>query len=223
MSLSTAQRTRLTDLHSNLLNDVTDDLGIYNNVIPCKRIKALWSREPVVGTAHTIQTVEIGYRKERPESAEDIVLWQALDAVGKGDFVVRAAPDDVDAGLWGELLSTAVEARGAVGALVDGPTRDSQLIEQHQFPVWSDGQSALESFGRVDEREYDIPVEVEGVTIRPGDIVFADYDSTIVLPPDELDQIIEEAERERALEDEVREELREGRSLTEIWDEYETL
>lgn len=147
MSLSSDQRTRLTDLHSNLLNDVTDDLGIYDNVIPCKRIEALWSREPVVGTAHTIQTVEIGYRKDRPESAEDIVLLDALDAVDEGDFVVRAAPDDVAAGMWGELLSTAVMASGAVGALIDGPTRDSSLIEQQQFPVWADGRSALESLG----------------------------------------------------------------------------
>lgn len=223
MSLSTDQRNRLTDLHSNLLNDVTDDLGIYDNVIPCKRIEALWSQEPVVGTAHTIQTVEISYRKDRPASAEDIVLLDALDAVGEGDFIVRAAPDDVDTGLWGELLSTAVAASGAVGALVDGPTRDSQLIEQQQFPVWADGQSALESFGRVDEREYNVPIEVEGVTIRPNDIIFADCDSIIVLPSDELDQVIEEAERTQAIEDEVREELREGRPLTEIWDEYETL
>jgi len=105
-----------------------------------------------------------------------------------------AAPKDTEVGLWGELLSSIVQENGATGALIDGPTRDSRLIEEHEFPVWSDGHSSIESFGRVSFREWDVPVEIHGVTIAPGDVIFADYESIVVLDPDIVDEVIEQGE-----------------------------
>jgi 4-hydroxy-4-methyl-2-oxoglutarate aldolase len=222
MTLTTEQRTRLTGLHSAIINDVTDEMGIDDNLIPCKRIRALWSREPVVGTAHTAQFVEIGYEETRPDDPRDELSLHYLDAIEEGDFVVEAAPE-TKAGLWGELLSTIAQENGATGALVDGATRDSRLIESHGFPVWSEGHSNVESFGRVSMREYDVPVEIEGVTIEPGDVVFADYESIAIVSPDIVDEVIERGEEEMAIEDDVRADIRDGKSVFDVWNEYETL
>jgi regulator of RNase E activity RraA len=145
-----------------------------------------------------------------------------LDQISEGDFVVKAAPE-TKAGLWGELLSTIAQENGAVGALIDGATRDSRMIEEHEFPVWTEGHSNVESFGRVSLREYDIPVEIQGVTIQPGDIVFADYESIAIIDPDIVDEVIERGERDMAVEDDVRADIRAGKDLFEVWDEYETL
>ncbi|MCU4741456.1 RraA family protein [Natronoglomus mannanivorans] len=222
--VTSEQRERLTNFHSALLNDVTDEMGIKDNVIPCTRIESLWAREPVVGTAHTSQRVEIGYEKEGDDDDEEgSEFFDYLEATEPGDFVVMAAPTGTEVGLWGELLSSIVQENGAEGALIDGPTRDSRLIERHEFPVWADGHSAIESFGRVAFQEYGVPVEVHGVTIDPGDVVFADYESIVVIDPDVLEQVIEEGEAELETENKVRSDIRDGDSVYEVWDRYGTL
>ncbi|WP_114577081.1 RraA family protein [Saliphagus sp. LR7] len=224
MTLTDDQRERLSNLHSALINDITDEMGIGDNVIPGTRIRPVWSREPVVGTAHPSQRVEIGYEEEGSgDDPEDSEFFQYLDSTQEGDFVVMAAPKDTEVGLWGELLSTIVAQQGAVGALIDGPTRDSRLIEDHGFPVWSDGHSAIESFGRVSFREWDVPVEIHGVTIAPGDILFADYESIVVIDPDDVEEVVERGEEELETEDAVRADIRSGDSVFEVWDRYGTL
>ena len=227
MSLAPETRDRLENLHSALINDITDEMGIDDNVIPGTRIRPVWSKEPTVGTAHTAQRVDIGYEEgdgeDEQQDAEDIDFFQYLEATDEGDFVVMAAPTDTEVGLWGELLSTIVQENGATGALIDGPTRDSTMIEQHEFPVWSDGHSAIESFGRVSFREWDVPVEVHDVTISPGDVIFADYQSIAVIDPDIVDEVLERGKAELEQENDVRRDIRDGDSVYEVWDRYGTL
>jgi regulator of RNase E activity RraA len=222
-TLTAEQRNRFRRLHSALINDITDEMGIDDNVIPGTRIRPVWGGEPVVGTAHPSQRVEIGYEEEGSEDPHDSEFFQYLESVEEGDFVVMAAPLDTEVGLWGELLSTIVQENGAVGALIDGPTRDSRLIEEHGFPVWSDGHSSIESFGRVSFREYDVPVSVHGVTIRPGDVLFADYESIAVLEPGIVEEVLKRGEEELETENAVREDIRSGDSVFEVWDRYGTL
>ncbi|MFB6140646.1 MAG: RraA family protein [Halosimplex sp.] len=228
MTLTPEKRDRLEELHSALINDITDEMGIDDNVIPGTRIRPVWSKEPAVGTAHTSQRVEIGYEEGGDDDDEetdphDIDFFQYLEATEENDFVVMAAPTDTEVGLWGELLSTIVQENGASGALIDGPTRDSTMIEDHEFPVWSDGHSAIESFGRVSFREWDVPVEIHGVTIAPGDVIFADYQSIAVIDPDILDEVLERGEEELENENDVRSDIRDGDSVFEVWDRYGTL
>lgn len=223
MDLTEAQKTRLQGLHSALINDITDEMGIRNNLIPCVRLESLWSREPAVGTAYTAQLVDIGYQEEYADDPRDELDLQYLENIEPDDFVVRAAPTTTRSGIWGELLSVIAQERGASGALLDGPTRDSRMIEEHGFPVWSEGHSNIESFGRVSLREYDVPVEIEGVTITPGDIVFADYESIAIIGPEIVDEVIERGEEELEMEDQVRADIRDGDSVYEVWDRYESL
>lgn len=223
MSLRESQRDDLKRLHSAILNDVTDEMGYRENVIPCTRIRALWQRDPVVGTAFPAQYVEIGYREEGSADPRESTGLSFFDDIEPGEFVVQATPADTTAGVWGEILSTIAQESGAVGTLVDGPTRDSRLIEEHGYPVWAAGHSAIESFGRVSLREYDVPVEIQGVTISPGDVVFADYESIVVLEPDIVDEVIERGMAELESENAVRSDVRSGDSVFEVWDRYETL
>jgi len=224
MTLTADQRDELENFHSALINDITDEMGIDDNVIPGTRIRPVWSQEPTVGTAHTAQRVDIGYEPEGDSSdAAENDFFQYLEATEDGDFVVVAAPKDTEVGLWGEILSTVVQENGATGALIDGPTRDSTMIEEHEFPVWSDGHSAIESFGRVGFREWDVPVEVHDVTISPGDVVFADYQSVAIIDPDIVAEVIERGKEELETENKVRRDLRSGDSVTEVWERYETL
>ena len=79
-------------------------------------------------------------------------------------------------------MTATVKARGAVGAVVDGYMRDTKLVLDQDFPVFSMGRDAQGSGYRNKVLAYRVPVEIGGITIDPGDIVFGDIDGVVVIP-----------------------------------------
>jgi regulator of RNase E activity RraA len=148
---------------------------------------------------------------------------EALDLLNPGDVVVFDTGDDLSAGVWGELLSTAAKAKGACGAVIDGLTRDAARICRMGFPVYARGISPYDSYGRSEVIAYDVPIECGGVSVQPGGIVFADYDGIVVIPERALTSVIELAEVKASRERIVDEEFRKGRKVAEVFAEYGVL
>jgi regulator of RNase E activity RraA len=71
---------------------------------------------------------------------------------------------------------------GAAGAVVDGYSRDTVGILRLGFPTFSSGRYAQDQGPRGKVIDFRTPIEIEGVRIRPGDIVFGDVDGVIVIP-----------------------------------------
>ena len=86
-------------------------------------------------------------------------------------------------------MSTAAQARGAAGAVLAGYIRDTNGILEMNFPVFSFGSYAQDQRNRGQVVDFRIPLEINGVTIQPGDIVFGDVDGVVVLPK-ELETIV---------------------------------
>jgi regulator of RNase E activity RraA len=130
---------------------------------------------------------------------------EALDSLQPGDVIVFDTGGDFSAGVWGELLGTAARAKECRGAVIDGLTRDATRICAMRFPVYARGISPYDSHGRSEVTAYDVPVECGGVTVKSGDIVFADYDGIMVIPERALAATLEFAEskssRERIVDD----------------------
>jgi regulator of RNase E activity RraA len=217
MSLEDAQRDRLERLHTAILADAMDDLDIEEKVLD-NSIRPLWGRRTVAGEAHTVQMVPVGYETEGHFES----ILESMTDCGEGDIVVRSTPD-VEVGCWGELLSTAARAEGAIGAIVDGPTRDARMVEELDFPVWATGHSALDSNGRVDISDWDVPVVCGGVTVHPGDVIVADYEGVVRIPPEHLDEVLDIAEADFETEQAVREEIQSGRDFEEVYREHKKL
>ncbi|MDE0668693.1 MAG: RraA family protein, partial [bacterium] len=120
--------------------------------------------------------VLIGYAfPTRVEPAEEVPevpfvgLLAALDAIGPGEVWVGATDGFRGAALWGELLSTASIAAGAVGAVLDGYVRDVRVIRSLDFPVLCRGVDPRNINGRGEVAAHNVTVEVDGVTVAPGD------------------------------------------------------
>jgi regulator of RNase E activity RraA len=79
-------------------------------------------------------------------------------------------------------LSTASKARGAAACVTDGLVRDIVSIRKMKVPVFAAGIGPLDSKGRGIVAEIDVPVEVGGVRIEPGDLVFGDADGVVAIP-----------------------------------------
>ena len=124
---------------------------------------------------------------------------------------------------WGELLSTAAEARGAAGCITDGLVRDVRQIREMGFPVFHGGIGPLDTKGRARMVERDVPVECAGVAIEPGDIVFGDIDGVVVVPQAHEAAVIEKARAKVLGENNTRDALRKGESLAVVFRRFGVL
>jgi 4-hydroxy-4-methyl-2-oxoglutarate aldolase len=135
-------RAQLTRLHMALLCDVMDSLGFRDSAFGMS-IRPMEPSQKLVGTAFTIRCEAVDQLPEKAFSA----AAGCIRRPGKGDVIVLHCGEQVSA-MWGELLSTAAIAKGAVGAVMGGATRDVEQILQMDFPLVSTGFSPLDSAGR---------------------------------------------------------------------------
>ena len=202
------------DLYTAVLSDVLDELGYRDQAMPSS-IRPLDDDLVMVGRARTgvyreVYNVVAG---DNPYALE-ITL---VDDLEPGDIAVLGCGGSTRIAPWGELLSTAARARGAVGCLTDGFVRDIKPIRKMRFPVFHSGIAPLDSKGRGKVAEIDVPIRCAGVAVSPGDLVVGDADGVIVVP-----RAVESAALERAFakvrgENATREALERGDKLADVF------
>jgi 4-hydroxy-4-methyl-2-oxoglutarate aldolase len=120
---------------------------------------------------------------------DNLMIHVAVEQCREGDIVVVAPDQPSEHGYLGELIATALSARGVRGFVIDGGVRDIAELRELEFPVWSSLVSAL---GTVKERLGDVNVAVDcaGQRVEPGDIVVADDDGVVVVPRLRADDVL---------------------------------
>ena len=194
-----------TRIGSSLVSDALDAVGLrHRSLAP--------GYAPLV-----VDQVLIGYafptRLEPADVIPDVPyvgLLAALDAIGPGEVWVGATGGFRDAALWGELLSTACIASGAVGALVDGYVRDRHVIRSLDFPVLCRGADPRDINGRGEVVAHNVTVEVDGVTVSPGALVVGDDDGVVIVPEALIDEVVGAAVAKTSDESLFRQAVREG-------------
>jgi regulator of RNase E activity RraA len=148
------------------------------------------------------------------------VELECVDALQPGDVLVATTNGDHSGALWGELLSTAARAHGAVGAVIDGLTRDAARILSMNFPVFASGFSPLDSKGRLDGFAHGQPIRVGACVVRPGDWIVGDIDGVVVVPVEMAEQAFARALEKARGENRVRAELAQGKSVRAVFAEH---
>ena len=145
-------------------------------------------------------------------SADEIALGQILERAQAGDVIVidvGGAPVTV----WGELTTIAAQSKGISGLVVDGAIRDADIIRKARFPVMTRhiaptaGKTRLR-LGSINEE----PILCGGVTVHPGDFVFADESGVVVCPQSKLESLVEGVQKIQARETEHKKYLAQGLS-----------
>ncbi|MDE2750419.1 MAG: RraA family protein [Chloroflexota bacterium] len=173
------------ELFTAVVGDIMDKLGFTHQFLP-PRIRPLRPDMVVLGRAMTV--LEADVFEERSASGNNPVMAQAfglmfaaLDDLKRNEVYICAGGSPRYA-LWGELMSTRALKLGAAGAVVDGYLRDTKGILALNFPAFAHGAYAQDQGARGKVIDFRVPLEIEGLRIQPGDIIFGDVDGVLVVP-----------------------------------------
>ena len=213
---STEYLDRISEhLYSSVLADILDDAGHRRQVMR-PEVRPLYPGARVAGRAATMLAVEVSELPAQPYH----LLMELLDSLRPGEVVVGAVQAQIQAALWGELLSTHTRAKGGRGVVLDGLSRDSWGIEEMKFPVFATGLTPADSKGRLEVISIRGAIPVGGVSVAEGDLVVADSDGCVVVPAAVEDEVIARAMEKVSGEDTMRDVLSKGANLREVFKEY---
>jgi 4-hydroxy-4-methyl-2-oxoglutarate aldolase len=169
------------------------------------RVAAVWPSATLAAPAYTVGCTP----------GDNLAIHVAVARAPAGSALVVDVGGVPERGYWGEVLTTAAEARDLAGLVIDGGVRDTAALEAHRFPVFS---SMVALLGATKEFPGTVgsPVRVGDVTVRMGDWVVGDGDGVVVIRGDRLDEVLS-AGRTRANKEAVYfSELTSGKTTVEL-------
>ena len=211
------------ELFSAVVGDIMDKQGHLRQFLP-PQIQPLDDDMFLVGRAMPVLEADT-FGERVPGTANELMnksfglMLEALDDLKKNEVYICTGASPRYA-LWGELMSTRAKKLGAAGAVVDGYARDTKGILEMKFPTFCYGRYAQDQGPRGKVLDFRLPIEIQGVIIRPGDIVIGDIDGVCVVPQkDEVDIISLSIEKARG-EKLVRKAIESGMSASEAFRKF---
>jgi regulator of RNase E activity RraA len=212
-----------TELFTAVVGDVMDKLGLQHQFLP-PYLKPLRDNMVVVG--RTMPVLEADVFEETGKSTHNKVMnypfglmLHALDDLKENEVYICSGSSHRYA-LWGEMMSMRALKLGAVGAVVDGYSRDTPGILNLDFPTFSAGRYAQDQGPRGKVIDYRVPIEFGGVRINPGDIVFGDLDGVLVIPQEQEREVIHAAHEKANGEKLVYKALTKGMGAVEAFEKF---
>ena len=149
----------------------------------------------------------------------------AIDTMPAGVVALWAGTDVRGVCCFGDLLATAMQVRGCIGALVDGGIRDIAFLRECGMPVVARYQTPAQGIGRWRVTASQVPVQVRGalenwLTVAPDDLIVSDEDGAIVIPQGMLAQITQRVREWSAAESGARLDIKNGLGLLQALEKY---
>ncbi len=149
---------------------------------------------------------------------------KALEMGQPGDVIVVDAGGDVNTSVCGGLMGGLAQNRGIRGMIVDGAGRDTDELEDINWPIWTRaitprGTHTMFS-GRKEELSINVPIQCGGVVVKPGDFIVADLMGVTVVPLEKAEEVVKLAKEQADREEETRKWVAKGKTVEDLLAEF---
>ena len=212
-----------SELFTCVVGDVMDKIGLQHQFL-LPQIRALRPDMVLIGRAMPVLAVDVfeekvaGTKNRLMEKPFGLML-EALDDLQKNEVYVNTGSSPRNA-LWGELMSIRATKLGAVGAVLNGYSRDTKAVLSLNFPTFCWGSYGQDSAPRYKVVDFRIAVEIGAVRIRPGDFIFGDIDGVCVVPVEAATEVFAKALEKARGEKLVKKALEEGSSAVAAFEKH---
>lgn len=149
---------------------------------------------------------------------------KALEMGHPGDVIVVDAGGDPNTSVCGGLMGGLAKNRGIRGMIIDGAGRDTDELEDINWPIWTRaitprGTHTMFS-GRKEELSINVPIACGGVVVRPGDFIVADLMGVTVVPLEKAEEVIKLAQEQADREELTRKAVAQGKTVEDLLNEF---
>jgi len=206
---------RLRACYTGAVHDVLRIMGHERVVLP-HDIKPIDPTLKLAGPAWTVSG-----HIDRTKTRHDTLLgWCTLLSKAPAGHVVVCQPHNREVALMGELSAQTLAARGVLGYVVDGGSRDTELVLEQRFPVWCSFLTPSDIVARWIPDAYGAPIDIGGVTISTGDFLLADRDGVVIVPKAIAEEVVRRTEEVVSTESDMRKALIGGLDPIEAYNTY---
>ena len=211
------------ELFTCVVGDVMDKLQLLHQFLP-PQIHPLHGEMVTVGRAMPVLSTDV-FAEKVSGSANKLMekpfglMLEALDDLRQHEIYLNTGSSPRNA-LWGELMSTRAIKLGAAGAVVNGYVRDTKSILKMNFPTFCFGSYGQDSAPRYKVVDFRVPIEIGGVLVRPGDILFGDVDGVCVVPAEAAEDVFAKSLEKARGEKLVKKAIEGGSSAVEAFQKF---
>jgi 4-hydroxy-4-methyl-2-oxoglutarate aldolase len=206
---------RLARCYTGAVHDVMRMMGRENIVLP-PAIKAIAPGTKLAGPVWTVS----GHIDRTKTRHETLLGWCTLLARAPAGHVIVCQPNNHEVALMGELSAQTLMARGVLGYVVDGGSRDTDLVLAQGFPVFCSFLTPSDIVERWIPDRYGEPVTIGGVTIASGDYLLGDRDGVVIIPRALAHDVVAKTEEVVATESDMRRALIAGMDPVAAYNKY---
>ena len=206
---------RLGRCYTGAVHDVLRMIGRDDIVLP----PAIKSIAPGTKLAGPVWTVS-GHIDRTKTRHETLLGWCTLLASAPAGHVIVCQPHNHEIALMGELSAQTLKARGVLGYVVDGGSRDTDLLLEQGFPVFCAFLTPSDVVERWIPDRYGEPVTIGSVSIASGDWLLGDRDGVVIIPAALVDEVVARTEEVVATESEMRRALVGGMDPVDAYNRY---
>jgi len=206
---------RLAACYTGAVHDVLRMMGHEHIVLP-PEIKAIAPGTRLAGPLWTVA----GHIDRTRTRHETLLGWCTLLSRAPSGHVVVCQPNNREVALMGELSAQTLKTRGVLGYVVDGGSRDTDLVLEQGFPVFCAFLTPSDIVERWIPDRYAEPITIGSVTIRTGDYLLGDRDGVVIIPHAVAEEVITRTEEVVATESDMRRALVGGMDPVEAYNQY---
>ncbi|MGF9649742.1 fumarylacetoacetate hydrolase family protein [Pseudarthrobacter oxydans] len=214
-SLSPELKAKLESVATATLSSQMRKRGLNN--VSIDGLQATRPDRRVVGLARTLRYVPNREDLFKTHGGGFNAQKQAIDSVNEGEILVMEARGEKGTGTVGDILALRAQVRGAAAIITDGGVRDYTAVAGLDMPTYFANPHPAVLGRRHIPWDTDITIACGGATVQPGDIIVADSDGILVIPPAIAEELVDDCITQEKEETFIFEMVKQGNSVDGLY------